>query len=121
MIYSSLSIRGFEMRICLGWPDAERMHEQLVLLDIDILFPTPPRACETDHLDDTVCYDNLTRALHEKMHAQSFHLVEYLAHAIYHFIKPQFSADAMVTVRLTKHPRIEGLTGGVCFSYGDRQ
>lgn len=116
---TSLSLRGLELSVRLGWPDNERKEPQTVQVDIDIAFPSPPKACETDHLDDTFCYAKLSALMREKIAARSIHLIEYLSHEIYHIVKSTLPPDTKITVRIYKHPKIEGLTQGVCFSYGD--
>lgn len=116
---SSLFIRGLELSLRLGWPDNERREPQTIQIDIDIVFSSPPKACETDHLDDTFCYAKLSAHLREKIAKESIHLIEHLASKIYSIVKPSLDNEAKVTIRITKHPKIEGLTQGVCFSYGD--
>lgn len=119
VLYTSLSIRGLELVVHLGWPDNERSVEQMVWLDIDIFLPDPPKACVTDKLEDTYCYSTLTTLVREKIKAKTFHLIEHLNYHIYHAVKPEFPKDTRIIVRLTKHPHIEGLSGGVSFTYGD--
>lgn len=119
-INSSLFIDGLELRVHLGWPDIERQHEQIVLLDIDIYFLEPPKGCVSDHLDDTMCYSSLINEIREKTAPKKFHLVEHLAYDIYALIKPKLPEKSRVNVRITKHPEvIAGLSGGVKFSYWD--
>ncbi|RDI41345.1 dihydroneopterin aldolase [Aquicella lusitana] len=116
---TSLQIRQLELRVHLGWPDIERQHEQTVLLDADIFFPAPPKACTTDHLDDTLCYSALINALREYLQTRKFHLIEHLTHEIYQLIRSHLPVKSHLTVRVTKHPEIQGLTGGIQFSYSD--
>ena len=54
IINSSLCICGLELQVFLGWPQEERQTQQVVLLDMTIVFPTPPKACETDNLEDAI-------------------------------------------------------------------
>ena len=55
-LFSRLNIRSLELNLHLGWRNKERTDEQVVLLDMEIRFPSPPIACTTDDLQDTVCY-----------------------------------------------------------------
>lgn len=119
MINSNLHIRGLKLPVNLGWPDQEREQEQIVSLDLEIIFPKPPLACITDDLKDTVCYAALIQTLRDKLSAQNFHLIEHLGQEIYCIVKEQFPPDAYITIHITKNPNIEGLTNGVCFSYYD--
>lgn len=115
----TLRITGLELGVHLGWPAREQEQEQIVLLDLEICFPQPPKACQTDRLADTVCYATLISALRESMVRRKFRLVEHLSFEIYQFIKPLLPAHTGLTVRIIKHPDIEGLTGAVRFIYGD--
>lgn len=118
-LFSSLLIRDLELRVFLGWPEKERLKEQRVFLNVDIRYPIPPIGCQTDKLEDTVCYAVLIEKVREDIGDKHFHLIEYLSHDIYHIMKPLLPKQTLLTVRITKHPMIAGLTGGVQFSFGD--
>jgi dihydroneopterin aldolase len=118
-INSRLFIRGLELKVHLGWPDNERQEPQVVHLDVDIWFKGPPKACITDNLDDTICYSTLVDEIRNDISTKKFHLIEYLSREIHQFIKSRLSDQSRVTVRITKHTQIQGLTGGVCFGYED--
>lgn len=116
---TSLSIRALELSVKLGWPHNERKEPQTIHLDIDVIFATPPKACDSDHLDDTYCYATIAEKIRQHFALSTIHLIEHLSKEIYLLLKPIYPQDANVTVRIYKHPKVEGLTGGVCFSYGD--
>lgn len=116
---ATLFIRRLELTIHLGWTDEERQQEQIVLLDVDITFAKPPQACITDDLQDTLCYATLIAYLRENIEKKNFRLIEHLGFEIFTLIKTHLSLPATVQVHITKHPSIPGLSGGVCFSYGD--
>jgi len=119
MTHTTLQIRGLELCVHLGWPVDEILKKQIVLLDVHLIFSKPPAGCQSDNLDDTVCYSALVKSIRKFTETKEFHLIEYLSCELYHFIKSQLPADARMSVRITKHPKIEGLTNGVCFSYGE--
>lgn len=117
--YSQLKIRQVDLQLNLGWRSKERAQEQGILLDIDIYFPIAPAACETDHLDNTVCYDQLIQTIREKLGDKPFRLIEHLARDIYLIVKTALPDNATTAIHVTKFPKVKGLIGGVCFSYGD--
>ncbi len=120
-IKSALFIQGLEFDVYLGWPDDERKEKQTVLLDIEINFHKPPTACETDQLQNTVCYSALVDYLREQFRERKFRLLEHLTHEIYRITKTKLAdANAKIYVQITKRPPIPGLTHGVCFGYGDK-
>ena len=115
----TLFIRELELSVHLGWPVDERQREQIVLLDLDFYFPAELAACFTDDLNDTICYSTLIKEIRTHLHDKKFHLIEHLTHDIYQFIKKQLPAEIKIEVRVSKHPRIQGL-GHVCFRCTDK-
>lgn len=116
---SCLAIKELHVHVTLGWPDKERLEKQTVTLNIEIVFPAPPVACQTDKLEDTVCYSALIEALKDTLETKTFHLVEHLANEAYHQLKKLLPKDSFVQLSVLKHPTILGLSGGITFSYGD--
>lgn len=116
---SALFINDLALQVHLGWGEPERLAPQTILLSVAIRFPTPPKACVTDALEDTWCYDQLIAQLRINLSAKPFRLIEHLAQAIYDHLKTVLGTAAQLQINLTKHPAISGLTGGVCFTLGD--
>lgn len=116
---ASLLINNLELSVHLGWPEKERAKKQIVQVSIEFFFTKPPKACVSDDLADTFCYDDLIKKLKEKTSQKQFYLIEHLAHEIYAQIKQLISMNIMI--HLTKKPKISGLRNGVCFSYGDKE
>ncbi len=116
---SHLTIHRLELHVNLGWRHKERQHEQAVLLDVDIVFSTPPTACKTDQLEDSICYAALIKDIRDNVSEKKYRLIEHLSCDIYHLIKVRMPAKAKVKVCITKYPKIAGLTDGVSFHYGD--
>ena len=118
MITSCLTLNGLELSIYLGWPQTERLQPQTVSVDMTIQFAVPPKACTTDTLNDTFCYDELVTLLKEKIAQRQFKLLEYLCYEMYQIVKNFLPADVTLRLCVTKKPAIENLTGGVRFCYG---
>jgi dihydroneopterin aldolase len=118
-LFSSLHIQQYELTVFLGWPKEERRRKQSVWMDMDIVYPTPPKACRTDELDDTTCYHQLTDLIQKQLANQKTHLIEQLSYEIYLIAKSQLPKKVKVAVRITKYPAMKALKGGVCFRYGD--
>lgn len=118
-IKTRLYIKQVDLRVNLGWRQKERTTEQAILLDIDIIFSQLPGACKTDDLSQTVCYDQLIQTIRTRLGDRHFRLIEHLTQEIYLITKSLLPASASTIIHLTKFPKVEGLTGGVCFTYGD--
>ena len=119
MISSSIQLNALKLDVFLGWPDAERMQQQTIFVDVHLRFPLPPKACISDDLQDTFCYDTLVKQIKTHLGHRHFRLLEYLGQDIYQCIKQNLQNDILVKIHLTKQPAIENLTGGVTFFYGD--
>lgn len=116
---SYFTLNQLELQVHLGWEEWERMQAQTVWIDIHIQFDQPPRACYTDSLKDTVCYDTLTQKIKLATSQQSFRLIEYLAQVIYKIIQDNCSLSCRTKIGVRKKPVIDDLNGGVQFWYGE--
>ena len=114
----ALRLRDIELPVNLGWEEEEREQQQMVQLDIIINFQTIPKACASDRLQDTFCYATLIQHLREYVEDKTYRLVEHLTQDLYQLIKKKIKGHHCL-LHLTKHPSVEGLSGGVTFSYGD--
>lgn len=119
MSYSRLSIKTLELHINLGWSDKERLEKQTISMDVDIVYAATPKACVSDHLEDTVCYSHLVHELKNSLEQKTYHLIEHLCHHAYQVLKKSLNAHDKIRITVLKHPNIIDLTGGVAFSFGD--
>jgi len=117
--YCSINLNSLELSVKLGWPQDERLKEQIIRLDVVIRFLKPPKACQSDDLEDTHCYDALIEIIKQFVAARKFRLLEHLGSQIYTLIKKELSDNAEARVKITKKPAILNLTDGVTFCYGD--
>jgi len=118
-ICTNLTLSGLELSVYLGWREAERLQKQNITVDINICFLSPPTACLTDNLDDTVCYNALISHVKEVFSTKRFKLIEHLSAELYQTIKLALSSDVKINVWVKKQPAIANLTDGVTFHYGD--
>jgi dihydroneopterin aldolase len=118
---SMLTIKTVELNVKLGWSEQERQTAQTIWIDIDIYFATPPNACHTDELTDTICYADIILHLQQSLASPSFKLIEHLSWHIHQRIKSLLPPTARLMIHLTKRPDVPGYAGAVCFSYGDEK
>lgn len=117
---TALALHDIRFDMHVGHLPEERNIPQTMRFDIDVKFNEPPLACETDELDDSVCYDALIADIKHYCEAHSFALLEHLAMRIYCLVKSKLPKDASVNVRVTKcNPPIDALKGGAACEYGD--
>ena len=91
---SELEIRAARLHVRLGCGEAERAEPQDVDLGVRVRFASPPQACETDELGDTVCYAKLVDQAHEVAAGREFRTVEHLAYAIGRRLRSELPADS---------------------------
>ncbi len=119
--YSSITLNRLKLSVNLGWPQGERVKQQIVTLNVTIRFKEPPVACTTDQLSDTYCYDDLVNTIKSHVATRNFRLLEHLGYEIYQVIKHSVRTALSVKILITKKPAILNLTGGVTFCYGDEE
>lgn len=118
--YSSLTINDLELQVFLGWSEEEKIQLQRILLDLEIQFSTLPKACHTDKLIDTYCYDHLIDTIRNEISNKRFNLIEHLAFTIYQILTSLFPAKTKILVVLKKYPKIKDFNGPVCFRCGEQ-
>lgn len=113
---SRLRLNRLELNILLGWPEKERAKPQSVYLDIELSGSNLLKACKTDTLDDTVCYDILAIAIKSHVKDKEFRLVEHLAWDLFNFVKKRVPKKMKLKLAITKpNAPVEGLLGGASF------
>lgn len=114
MVNSSLEINGLVVRVKLGLTEEERAKPQNVDLDIIMNFDELPEACNSDYIEDTLCYANLAKIVKEFCVNKEFKLIENLSFSIYKLLKPYVKGS--LKVKICKKPPIKEIKGNCCFS-----
>jgi dihydroneopterin aldolase len=78
-------------------------------------------ACNTDQLSDTADYHSIVEEIRKLVSDRSYKLLERLAFEVYSTIRAELlPIRAGIRVKVTKlKPPVQGIEGGVSFSYGD--
>lgn len=77
-ITTSLHLDGCELYVYLGATGTERALQQRILLNLQLSFPSLIKACQSDDLNDTICYKTLRDQLQEALNERNFNLIEHL-------------------------------------------
>jgi 7,8-dihydroneopterin aldolase/epimerase/oxygenase len=100
----------------LGHEAAERAQPQEVVMSVTVEFASPPAACHSDRLEDTLCGAELCAALARVCQSGEYALIEHLAERLHAAARALAPPGARVEIELTKvAPPIVGLAGGMTF------
>lgn len=118
--FHSLRMKELALELRLGCTEAERRVPQEVRLDVELRFPSPLRAGESDELSDTVCYGRLADAIGRHFRERGeIHLIERVAEEAYK-VASELAKGGLVAVEARKvHPPVERLLGGAFYRVGD--
>ncbi|HEX2549780.1 MAG TPA: dihydroneopterin aldolase [Gammaproteobacteria bacterium] len=118
-MHTKLNLHQLEIPVTLGWSAEERFHPQIILLNLEIIFAKPPKACLSDELTDTFCYHELSQLIGQHITKKEYRLIELLTRDIYEITKKFFVAESSVKISLTKKPKLPFENHGVTFTFGD--
>jgi dihydroneopterin aldolase len=114
-----LSVEDYSVLCSLGCTAEERATLQEVRASVRIRFAQAPKACETDQLQDTLCYAEVCARIKQVVESKGYQTVEHLARAIVLRLETLISKDDVWSLKIHKvNPPIQGLRGGVTFELG---
>lgn len=118
--FHSLRMKELVLFLRLGCTEEERRVPQELRFDVELRFPSPLRAGESDELGDTVCYGQLADALRRHFGSvKEMKLLERVADEAYRVAR-ELGKGAAVAVEARKvSPPVEKLLGGAFFRVGD--
>ncbi len=118
----NLLISDLRLWVHLGCSAEEKFYSQLVSVNIDFTFKSPPLGLTTDRLEDTICYLEVVQSIQSLVQSKQFNLIEHLTHDIYRAINNLLVQKKHIisSIRVTTHkvaPPVPGVHGGVLFTY----
>ncbi len=120
VLVCELELRDLVLGIHLGCTEDERRRPQDVSFSIFFRFLKQPSACQTDRLEDTICYARVRDLLEQETRDREFQLIEYLGQEIFRRLKGAFGDEALICLQVHKlKPPVLNLRGGSLFRIGD--
>ncbi|MFT5116354.1 MAG: dihydroneopterin aldolase [Candidatus Azotimanducaceae bacterium] len=113
---SQLLVNDFLVAVHLGCTAAERKISQSVTFSLEVNFDEMPPGCDTDRLEDTLCYAVVCEQIQTTAQTGEYQLVESLASQVLTSLLPLLPQNT--EIKLTTHklrPPIDDLNGGVQF------
>lgn len=117
---SIVSLSDLNLLINLGVTEHERHSKQAVNISFKFFFKQKPKGCETDNIEDTVCYHDVSNTVKEYCDNKEFKLLEYMCNGLYRAIRMLTPSDVKIWIKIEKcSPPIDGLIGSTSFEYTD--
>lgn len=119
-LQTSLELQDLRFKILIGCNEDEKILQQEIQIDIKISFEVLPLGCQTDALNDTLCYDKIVGLIRNVCNLRHYHLIEHLGWQIYSQIKENYNHKTLI--KITKlNPPITELKGGAVFTIEDNE
>ncbi len=115
MTKSILEINNLVLTLKIGLTEQERSYSQEINFKIKITFNSPPQACYSDNIDDTICYERLVNLIKEFCKKNQFKLIESLAFKLHHYIQ-ELVLHNPVELTVSKKPPIDSIKGHCSFT-----
>ena len=121
----NLAINDLRLWVHLGCSSEEKHHSQMISVNINIEFIQHPEGCNSDDLNDTVCYLKLTQHISSYLENKKFNLIEFLAKKIHEIIEDFVSnfkkIISSITVEIHKiSPPVANVHGGVKWMHSSK-
>ncbi|WP_460188259.1 dihydroneopterin aldolase [Thiomicrorhabdus hydrogeniphila] len=97
----TIFIDGLQTQAIIGIYDWERENRQPLIFDIDMLMPIS-QAAQTDNIDDTVNYKQVSDEIIELVEKSRYELIETLCEAICNHILTHHQAVQIIHLKVSK-------------------
>ena len=116
-----LLIPGLRLWVSLGCGPEEKVRPQPVDVNLRMVFPQELRGCQSDRLEDVVCYKTVAEAVVESVRGRPFDLIEFLASSIFRTVEPFVPKGSLLEVVVAKpnHP-VPHVLKAITFKYSKR-
>jgi 7,8-dihydroneopterin aldolase/epimerase/oxygenase len=115
-LVSRLNLNELTIPVHLGITKLEQKTTQPINLNISISQEPPPLGCDSDNIENTICYDKLCQKIKSLCQSKTYNLIEHLCNEIWVFIaryiKDIFNNDNNkfnLIVTVGKNPPIKNL------------
>lgn len=118
----NLLIQDLRLWVHLGCSTEEKFHSQLVSINVDFTFKSPPVGFITDRLEDTVCYLEVVQSIQSLAQSKQFNLIEHFTRDVYIIISKLLmqKRHTISSIKVATHkvaPPVPDVHGGVLFTY----
>ncbi|MDB2414796.1 dihydroneopterin aldolase [Rickettsiales bacterium] len=117
---SVISTNKLRLKMNIGVGEDERKTPQDMDISFKFFYKNPPKACQSDDINDTICYDNVIKIIKNCCCNKTYKLLEYTAYQLYKAIREETAEDIKIWIRVEKcNPPIDEVMGSTSFEYCD--
>ncbi len=117
MLNSEMKIKNFEVWVSLGCSPSEQAQLQPVLFNVDILFKSKVLAEDSDRLEDSINYVELTDSIKAEAEKKPYNMIEHLglnvAKAMQQKLSGRYTGAILSVHTLKLRAPVKNLQGGV--------
>lgn len=122
LMFSCLDINNLEVSLRIGIDEEELSCIQDLVINLTIYFLSPPKACKTEKISDTICYSDVISHINDFCALKHYSLIESMANELFISIRSKFLSDnEKLTLQLCKKPNIINFKGNCCFTLSDKE
>lgn len=123
MIYNksltcSITATDIMVLVNIGVSEAERLVPQSLSIDFQIIFSDIPNACNSDQLEDTVCYEKIINLINKFGATKKCQLLEHFGFELFGLLK-NATQNTKIKLKITKQPVINSFAGNTIFEISD--
>ncbi|TVQ80811.1 MAG: dihydroneopterin aldolase [Bradymonadales bacterium] len=116
----TLKLEALDLKVRLGCSREEQSLPQDLRIQVELHFEKEPKACRTDQISDTICYDEMSKQIAACVAEKPYHLIEHLAWGVFHRLKASLPPTSKICLSVRKlHLPIEFQTGGASFEISE--
>ena len=97
----TLVIDNLELEASVGCYASEKEKTQPLLITLEVTYDAE-RACQTDHVEDTLDYTLVMETINAMVEKQHYHLVERLGEVICHALISRYPIIESISISLSK-------------------
>ena len=113
------TLSDLRLSLSIGLTEEERSALQPIRFDVKITYVTPPQACQTDEIDDTICYHTMVNNIEAFCSKRVYKLLESLCYELFQHLKHTIKEDVKLWIRVEKcEPPVNNVSH-VSFEYGE--
>lgn len=99
---AKLRLYALELPVFIGLTSEERSRSQLIEFNLELSYSETPKACSSDEIVDTACYDDLAVLIESFVSGKKFKLIEKLCFELMEALKSHVKEASSIELEVKK-------------------